>query len=101
MPLKLVDPKQLPAGGFWYAQNGRTFNEMVSFEGKKKLILVFRQDNGLERATAAQVDEDLQNETCNRHPEICYDPGNLASAASKGYGTQTVGGCHSCGGQRA
>lgn len=101
MALRLKDPKMLPKDGFWFAEAGRTFNEMFSFNGKKALILTFRKDNNLPRATDAEVDEDLQNVTCNRDPSLCYDPNNLPGAAtyqSAGYGRT---GCAGCGGQRA
>ncbi len=96
MSLKLRDPRKLPNQGFYFQEAGRVFNEMLSFTGKAKLILIFRQDNNLARATLAEVSEDLENATCNQHPEICYDSNNI-SASSTNTG-RTVTGCATCGG---
>jgi hypothetical protein len=98
MSLKLKDPKKLPNGGFLFTESGRTFNAMNSFTGQAKLILIFRQDNALARATLPEVSEDLENSACNRNPSICYDPGALSTP---GGGARVTTVCPSCGGQRA
>src|SRR5690348_16026174 len=102
MSLRLKNPNMLPQDGFWFQEAGRVFNEMTGFYRKRTLILDFRKENTLPSATLEQVDEDLQNPTCNRHPELCYDPGNVAASSVSTYSSARVsGGCPTCGGQRA
>lgn len=99
MALKLRDPSKLPNGGFLFSEYGRTFNEMNSFTGKAKLILIFRQDNNFPRATIDEVSTDLENATCNRDPSLCYDP--QGALGTNTLGGRVVSGCSSCGGQKA
>lgn len=97
MPLRIRNPKELPNGGYPYYQNGRKFSPMVSFAFQVSEILTFRKDNNLPRATLADVDEDLNNFTCDRDPKLCYDS-NAARVEST---YRKTSGCSSCGGSRA
>lgn|SRR5690348_8564634 len=95
--LQIKDLKKLPREGFLFFEAGRTFNEMYSWGHKVDIILQFRQDNNLPRATRDEVSEDLSNFTCNRLPGVCFDPGSMGISLAPKRG---VGGCAGCGGHR-
>lgn len=99
MPLRIRNPKELPNGGYPYYQNGRKFPPMVSFAHQVSEIVTFRKDNKLPRANPVDVDEDLNNFTCNERPQICYDS-QAARVVESAY-RKVGGGCGSCGGSRA
>lgn len=94
MPLRLLNPKQVPKDGFVYIEpsTGRPFGGMFSFSYVVQQILAYRKGNNLPRATTADVSADLDAYTCNRSPELCYDSSIRVDAQVR----QTKG-CSSCG----
>jgi len=98
MSLRLRNRKTFPTGGYSYTQpeTGRVFAPMFSFAYQSKEIMQHRKDNNLPRATIAESSEDLDTFTCNRNPDLCYDPGNRVVEAPR-----TVGSCATCSGSPA
>ncbi len=94
MPLRLRNPKQVPKDGYLFIEpsNGRRFGGMFSFSYVRNQALAYRQGNNLPGATIEQVSEELDQQTCNRDPSLCYD-----SSVRVGVSVRQTQGCGSCG----